>query len=256
MFKRHPLPLLRDVAYSGQAQFTPLPLSRTRRVVPWYILESTPGIKTLHLARGHDNPHENKKLHVLSPSEIRRIRTLCPDLCVLKLNIDLSTEASAIEAVFDELAQFKEPIELILHIRLPCNHSKRFVNYRASCRTRFMSILKQRKSLGLPCQPPFCIRFIAMRMERDSVTEWVRSTCIFRAGPSVTSYRVIKPGTGKRQELDMLSVDELKEKSKEQSLLQRIRDCNGYKRELRRRERSSGEAFGFADDFTLHNLWA
>jgi hypothetical protein len=255
MLMRNPLADLLCIGYSGQGQYTPVPLSRTRRVAPWFILEANPGIIKLELTRELDCPHGTPKLFTPTAMEIHRIRTFCPNLRILRLNVDLSAKPSTAEAVFEELARFKEPIELSLHLRLEYVHSKRYKKYCKMCKGLFKSIVKRRKALGLPCQLPFQICFGAMRMDGNSEEEWVKSDCTFwleKSGKLASSRRSI----GKREELDKLSNDELEEKNKEQSLLEWYRDSNGYRSELQRRQRSSDAASAFPEDFMLHNLWA
>lgn len=123
------------------------------------------------------------------------------------------------------------------------------------CRTLFDTIVEQRRELGLPCQKPFQMRFFAMRIDGDSDAEWVQSDCTFQltdSGATIQCGHI----TDKRKKLDLLSMDQLRDKSKSQPLLERIRDPKGYREEIQRRERRKYTEYGFAEDFTLHNLWA
>ena len=209
----------------------------------------------LHLTRELDCPRGARKLYTPTAEEIRRVRILCPDLWVLKLNVDLSAVTSECAAVFAELSQFKNPIVLVLYMRLQFFHSKRYGKFCRMCKILFDTVVEQRRELGLPCQRPFRMQFLAMRIDRHSEAEWVQSNCTFQLSDSGASFQCGNIPEN-RKKLDLLSMEQLRDKSRIQPLFDKIRDPKGYRKEIRRRERYKYIEHGFAEDFTLHNLWA
>jgi hypothetical protein len=135
-------------------------------VVPWCMLEKMPKLETLTLDRSHfiwNCP--GPALAMATAQDICRIRTMFPRL--ENVSLDLAIHGVTGRWPYDileELALFKEPIELDLFLHTVNSKIARTMVHRFTFRKIFHHIVALRKSKQLPCELPFKVGFKVVRL--------------------------------------------------------------------------------------------
>jgi hypothetical protein len=134
-------------------------------VVPWCMLEKMPKLEDLTLNRCRfiwEYPQPTQDMVTLE--DVRLIRTMFPHL--RSLSIDLAIHgitARLPNAILEELALFKEPIDLYLVLHTINDKIARAIVHRFTFKKIFRRIVALRKFKQLPCKPPFTVGFKAVR---------------------------------------------------------------------------------------------
>lgn len=228
-----------------------------RRVVPWCMLQRLPEITDLDIHRSRfDYGVPGASLDTPTAEDIRRIRKLCPEL--QRFRFDVALHGQTADWPFDvleEIAQFKEPIELQLYLHLQDKFWTRATIHRVKCRAVFKFIVEKRKALGLPCEKPFQIGFKVVRLFEQIRECWnIPDYNIYlnKSGkPELIRYMYWPP----KESPEQMSTEDLQKKRKGEFLSRRLGwDRHGYQREIQRRERCASTG-GNTLDTTLYDSW-
>jgi hypothetical protein len=220
-------------------------------VVPWCMLERMPKLEHLAFDRCRfiwECP--GPSLDMATAQDICRIRTMFP--CLKSLSLDLAIRGVIARWPYDlleELALFKEPIEMNLFLHAIDKKKTRAMLHRFKFSKIFRHIVKLRKAQQLPCQPPFQVGFKVIRLwkqyrnqsdhvdwhlwlDEDGDRNWKR-------------YRTRNDETGEAHGT----------KTTDKVWQWLGLDQQGYSRHPRQREQSASTTTGIHLDTTLWDAW-
>jgi hypothetical protein len=234
----------------------------TRHVVPWCILVRLPKGQLKALNIYHLHQPVIGLIDVPSAQEVHVIRKICPNLEEFGMDIALQCGRPSLPYdIFRELAAF-EKIKLVICVHLEYNPT---VQYSRLLLSTFLSAYyrwgdyfrKERKQLQIPWQVPFQAGFLFAVFTPPGVLELIAPTKPdfgFQIRKGLFGTCCQYSGTFRRQKnenLDRMSLEELKEKGKKKLLGKFGVGRQRYKREMRRREQHGA----YEANITLYDLW-
>jgi hypothetical protein len=240
----------------------PMVPHHTRRVVPWCILIRLPKDQLKSLNIHHPHQPGLGLIDVPLAQEVHAIRIICPNLEEFGMDIALQRDRKSWPYdIFRELAAF-ENITLIICVHLEYTSTALYSRLLLSTFLRAYYrwgdyFRKERKQLQIPWQVPFQACFLFAVLTPPGITELIEPTNPdfgFQIQEGLFGTRCQYTGPLWQyadEDLDRMSLEELKKKGKKKLLGKFGVNRRGYKREIRRREQHGA----YDANITLYDLW-